>query len=70
MASLFCCSFLTFAVFAGLSVIVEQTLWFRELFFVELFAISVYTVVVGAIVFPLLEHWLKLVLPNRQYELF
>jgi hypothetical protein len=70
MASLFCFSFLTLFIFSGLSFLVEVPIWSDEWFLIRLFGISLYTVLVGLVLFPLLDHWLKLVFPNRQYELF
>ena len=70
MASLFCFSFLTLFIFSGISFLVEAPVWSDEWFLFRLFGISFYTVLVGLVLFPLLDHWLKLMFPNRQYELF
>ena len=70
MASLFCFSFFGLLIFSGFSFIVQEPSWFDEWFLMKLFGISLYTVLIGLILFPLLEHWLKLVFSSRQYELF
>ena len=70
MASLFCFSFLTLLIFSGFSFIVQEPSWFDEWFLMKLLGISSYTVLIGLVLFPLLDHWLKLVFSSRQYELF
>jgi rod shape-determining protein MreD len=70
MVSLFCFSFLALLIFSVLSFIVQEPSWFDEWFLMKLLGISFYTVLVGTILFPLLDHGLKLVFPSRQYELF
>lgn len=68
--SLFCFSFSTLLIFSALSFIVQESSWFDEWFLTKVIGISVYTTLVGAFLFPLLDRGLKLVFPNRQYELF
>jgi rod shape-determining protein MreD len=70
MTSLFCFSSLTLLIFSAFSYIVGEPSWFDEWFLMKLLGISAYTTLIGAVLFPALDHWLKLVFPNRQYELF
>ena len=70
MTSLFCFSFLSFLVFSILSIVVQQPQGISEWLLIQLFGIGCYTTIVGIVVFPLLDQWLKLVFRSRQYELF
>lgn len=70
MVSLFCFSFIALLIFSMLSFIVQEPSWFDEWFLMKLLGISFYTMLIGLGLFPLLDHWLKLVFPSRQYELF
>ena len=70
MASLFNFTLISLFVFSFLSFVVQEPHRLDEWMFFRMCGISVYTVVVGLILFPVLDHWLKIVFHTKQYELF
>ena len=70
LTSLCAFSWVSLLLFSFLAFLIQPRYHLGEWVLVKTFLISIYTTVIGAILFPLFEKWLKPALRDKQYELF
>ena len=70
LTSLFTFSWVNLILFFALSFFTTGHYDFLNQLWIRTFFISTYTTVLGFILFPILEEWLKSILYEKQYELF